>query len=83
MGNPFYETINQRNNPTRQIFNTYNQLNNANPKELLMQMAKNNPQAQFVLSALNSGTNPQQLFFELCKQKNVNPNDILKSLTGK
>lgn len=51
-----------------------------NPNVLLRQMAQNNPQLQSIVQALDQGANPQQLFYNLCQQKGVEPNTILNQL---
>jgi hypothetical protein len=45
---------------------------NGNPTALL----QNNPQLQQVLN-LTKGRNPEQVFYELCQQKGINPDDVL------
>ena len=50
-----------------------------NPQQALIQAAQQNPQlAQIMNMCKNS--NPQQVFYALCKQKGVNPDDILNQL---
>lgn len=44
-----------------------------------MSAIKDNPEMQQVLQ-MCQGKNPKDLFYSLCKQRNVNPDDILKQL---
>ena len=57
--------------------------NSKNPMELFSQMAKNNPQFEPVMKALNSGTNPQQIFETMCKERGIDPNEFIRQLQGK
>ena len=48
----------------------------SNPQSLIKSMA-NNPQLQAVI---NKYGNPKAAFYEIAKQKGINPDDILKYL---
>ena len=50
-----------------------------NPQAFLQNLASQNPQLQQVMQMCNS-TNPKDVFYALCKQRNVNPDDILNQL---
>lgn len=50
-----------------------------NPQAALQMLAQKNPQVAQVMN-LVGGRNPQEVFYELCKQKGVNPDDILNQL---
>lgn len=53
----------------------------SNPQQLIQNLAKQNPQLQQVMAMIqNSGKSPKDLFYELARQKGVNPDDILKQL---
>lgn len=55
-------------------------LNSAqNPQAVLQMLAQKNPQMAQVMQ-LVGGRNPQEVFYELCRQKDVNPDDILNQL---
>ena len=55
----------------------------------LMQMAQGSPMALMQQNPMFAqvmqmckGQNPEQLFYAMCQQKGINPNDILKELRG-
>lgn len=50
-----------------------------NPQAALNMLAQKNPQMAQVMQ-LVQGKNPQEVFYELCRQKGVNPDDILNQL---
>lgn len=50
-----------------------------NPQQAFMQVAQQNPQLNSVMQMLN-GRNPQEVFYEECKKKGINPEDILSQL---
>lgn len=51
-----------------------------NPMQTIMNMARNNPSMQPIVQALQSGQDPQQLFYQLCSSRGINPQDILNQL---
>ena len=52
-----------------------------NPQAMLQQMAQNNPQLRQVMDMVQqSGGDPKRAFYELAKQKGVNPDDIVNML---
>lgn len=56
-----------------------------NPNEMLLNMAKSNPQVNMLLNTMKNGGNPKDMFYEIAKQKGVNPDEIIemaKNLTG-
>lgn len=62
------------------IKNMIAMLNSAqNPQAVLQMLAQKNPQMAQVMQ-LVGGRNPQDVFYELCRQKGVNPDDILNQL---
>ena len=86
MANPF-NMLNPQNpynfNSMANFRNIYQSMvNSRNPIELFSNMAKNNPQLQPIMQALNSGANPQQIFNSMCQQRGINPQDFLRSLQG-
>ena len=53
----------------------------SNPQQLLMNMAKTNPQMQNVMNLIqSSGKSPKDLFYQLAQQRGVNPDEILNML---
>lgn len=50
-----------------------------NPQAVLQMLAQKNPQIAQVMQMVQ-GRDPQQVFYELCRQKGVNPDDILNQL---
>jgi len=55
----------------------------SNPQVMLQSMLKAHPQYQNVMRIVQQyGGDPQKAFYELAKQKGVNPDDILKMLKG-
>ena len=55
--------------------------NARNPQQLLMNMANQNPQVKQVMTMIqNSNKSPKDLFYEVAKQKGIDPNQILNLL---
>lgn len=53
----------------------------ANPQAMLNQLMQTNPQLKGVMDMVQkSGGNPKTAFYELAKQKGVDPNQILNML---
>ena len=50
-----------------------------NPQAALNQLANSNPQVRQALTL--AGSNPKQAFFDLARQKGINPDDVLKMLS--
>lgn len=80
---------NQQNQPqsqTPQIPDRFKQMMNtvrmaANPNQAIADMINQNPMsAQLINMLKNSGKTPKELFYELAKQKGVDPNEILRQL---
>lgn len=67
---------------TNQLKELYKMMQNGNPMQVFQQMAMRNPNMQPILNMLNNGANPKDLFYQMCKQKGVNPDDFLKNITG-
>ncbi len=81
MANPILNAIfnsSPQMNSIYQIINAYK--NGNNPVALLNQLAKNNPQLQPIVQAIQNGANPQQLFYEMCQQKGIDPSSILNKM---
>lgn len=64
--------------------NLYSQLNKplpSNPQQMLMNLAKHNPQMKQIMNMLQtSGKTPKELFYELAQQQGVDPEQILNML---
>lgn len=85
MPNPFKTMMNTYQNMPNfnSIRQTYQMLKNrGNPMALMQNMAQSNPQLKPILQAINSGTSPQQIFNNLCQQKGIDPNEVIKNITG-
>ena len=78
MPNPF-NTVNTPSNYIKDIYKAVAQSNN--PMQMFMNIAGNNPQMQPIINALRRGTNPKQIFDEMCQQRGVNPQEFLNSIT--
>lgn len=67
-------------NAINQVKNMMNMFRGAaNPQQLIMQMAQQNPQVASILQMCN-GKNPKDVFYEQCKTHNVNPDQVLGML---
>ncbi|MBR3208861.1 MAG: hypothetical protein IKF82_01190 [Bacilli bacterium] len=79
MANPFNT---QNTNPNFQLQNMYKMLTQSkNPMQLFQQMAMNNPRMQPIVDMLRSNS-PETVFNTLCKQRGIDPQQFLKSITG-
>ena len=79
--NKLYQQLNQgqRNslpNNIRQLISRFKMINN--PQSVAQQMLNQNPQLQNIIK-MASG-NPEQAFKSMCKQYNVNPEEIMNML---
>ena len=80
MPNPFNM---QNTSPNFQLQNMYKMLTQSNnPMALFQQVAAKNPRMQPIVNMLNRGSSPQQIFNDLCRQRGVDPQQFLKSITG-
>lgn len=81
MPNPIMQML-QQSNPLSGVMNLFNTVKNSqNQSETLNAMAQNNPQLKQVMDYVNqNGGNAKQLFYDMCKQKNVDPESILSKL---
>lgn len=69
--------LNHSTSSIAQLRNIYNMLcNSSNPQAMLNDMAKSNPNLAWVMQMCN-GSNPKDVFYSMCKERNVNPEDIL------
>lgn len=77
MANPLFTQAMQQavgQNPITQLYGIFR--NAQNPQAMLNQLAQSNPQMAQVMQMCN-GRNPQQVFYEMCQQRGVDPNTIL------
>lgn len=65
-----------------QVKEMYNAMKSNNPIQMIQKLAQTNPNMQQVLNALNNGANPQTLFYQMCQQKGINPDEFIKNITG-
>ena len=79
MPNPFYEST-IKNSPIQEMYRAISQSNN--PYETFIRLAGNNPQLQPIVNAIKSGGNPQVIFNEMCRQRGIDPQQFIKSITG-
>ena len=76
MANSLYQQLNNIDNPLVSAFKMMR--SSRNPQQMLMNMAQQNPQVKQAFNMIsNSGKSPKDLFYELAKQKGVDPNQIL------
>lgn len=71
MSNPLLQK--RTNSPIKNLYRTF--MNAKDPTRLL----SNNKELKQVLE-LCKGKDPKEMFYRLCKEKNVNPEDILNEL---
>lgn len=86
MANPF-NTLNPANpmnaNRIGEMKSMYQAFRNTNnPIALFQQLASRNPKLQPILNQLKHGANPQQLFNQVCQQRGINPQELMKMLKG-
>ena len=72
----------QMNQSIQQIKNMMNMVQmSANPRMALQNIVNQNPNLQNILSLVGSnGANLQQVFYNMAKQKGVNPEDVINAL---
>lgn len=83
-GNPFVNNSNFMGginmNNLRNMYQLF--MNSKNPTQMIMNMARQNPQFRPIAQALQSGQNPQQIFNQMCQQRGIDPNEFIKNVTG-
>lgn len=60
----------------------YKAMQSGNPTQVFQMMAKNNPNMQPVLKLLDNGMDPKDIFYKMCQQRGINPDEFLKNITG-
>ena len=53
---------------------------NTNFYNLLLEMAKINPETKEILTLIQTGQNPEKIFRDLCAKKGVDPDEFIKKL---
>ena len=80
MANPFFM---QNSNPTSQLHNIYKLMTQSNnPMQAFSELASTNPNMKPIIDLLHKGANPKDIFNDLCKQRGINPNEFINSITG-
>ena len=77
MANPLFTQAMQQavaQNPIIQLYGMFR--SSQNPQAMLTNLAQSNPQMAQVMQMCN-GRNPQQVFYEMCQQRGIDPNTIL------
>lgn len=50
-----------------------------NPQAMISQLASQNPQMKTILDMVKGG-NPKDIFYDVCQQRGINPDDILSQM---
>lgn len=80
MSNPLFNLPPQLTSGVQQIKGLMQQLGTLNNPNLVIQkMAQSNPQMQQVLNLCN-GRNPKDVFYSMCQQRGIDPEQILSML---
>ena len=86
MANDLASMLSKSSNQTNNLSTITNMLKGVkNPTDMLMNMAKKNPQSNMILNSKKNGGNPKDMFYELAKQRGVNPEEIIniaKNISG-
>lgn len=86
MANDLANMLSKSSQPTNNLSTITNMLKGVkNPTDMLTNIAKNNPQANMLLTAMKNGGNPKDMFYALAKQKGIDPEEIIniaKNLSG-
>lgn len=78
--NPLFNALSNNNTPkiNDNFKNMMNVMKGGNPMSILQNMAMQNPQLQPYIQMLNKGANPEQLVRQICKERNINVDELLK-----
>lgn len=87
MSNNPFNVLNPANpmnaNRVGQMKNMMQTFRNAkNPMALFQQMAMSNPQLRPIMNMINQGKNPNQILEDICKQRSINPQELMNILKG-
>ena len=67
-------------NPLYQQLNQTGQTPTINPQAMISKMLQNNPNLKPIMDLVKNGANPKDLFYNLARQKGVDPESILSQL---
>lgn len=76
------EFVNTKPSKNTNIFNLIGILKNNNTEKAIEMILNNNPQAKQVIDIAKKNGNAKQMFFSMCNQRGINPNDILSLING-
>lgn len=76
------EFVNTKPSKNTNIFNLIGILKNNNTEKAIEMILNNNPQAKQVIDIAKKNGNAKQMFFSMCNQIGINPNDILSLING-
>lgn len=80
MANPLSSMNPQMMNGMNHIKSMMSQLKMAkNPSLIIQQLAQNNPQFAQVMQ-MCGGHNPKDVFYKMCSQRGINPDEIIRNL---
>ena len=60
----------------------YNAMKSGNPMQIFNNIAAQNPNMKPIMQMINNGSNPKALFYQMCKQQGINPDEFIKRITG-
>lgn len=76
------EFVNTKPSKNTNIFNLIGILKNKSTEKAIEMILNNNPQAKQVIDIAKKNGNAKQMFFSMCNQRGINPNDILSLING-
>lgn len=76
------EFVNTKPSKNTNIFNLIGILKNNSTEKAIEIILNNNPQAKQVIDIAKKNGNAKQMFFSMCNQRGINPNDILSLING-
>lgn len=77
MTNPILTALGSQSR-VRQMFDMVK--SSKNPQQMVMNMMSQNPQMKPVIDTLKSGGNPKAMFYQVCKSKGIDPEQILSMM---
>lgn len=81
MANPLYNNSVKQPDITENLINMINSAKQGNPKTMIEQMVKGNPQmAQTLQMIMQGGQNPTQLMMSMLQQRGIDPNRIINAM---
>lgn len=76
------EFVNNKTSKNNNILNLIGMLKNNSPEKAIEMILNNNPQAKQIIDMAKNNGNAKQMFFSMCNQRGINPNDILSLING-